>query len=263
MALIELLHRTPLWLLAIVLNAWLIGTALVGIRIARRHVIPRLGLKYDDAYYGAALVQSAMLLYGLIAALTAVGVWSKYSETSDVVSAEATAIAILWRDFGGYPEPERSALRDGLREYTDQVINRAWPELRAGRTPTEGVSLMDDLQLRLFAFEPATSGQAAIHGETLGAFNLLVEQRRLRLDAAQTDLPGVLWIVLLAGAMGCITLCLLFHVESAGFQEILLVGVAASLAMVLLVIFALDTPFTGDMGIGPDSYQLVYDQHMR
>ena len=42
----------------------------------------------------------------------------------------------------------------------------------------------------------------------------------------------------------------------------MLLGLAASLSMVLLVIFALDTPFTGDISIGPDSYQLIYDQHM-
>jgi hypothetical protein len=29
------------------------------------------------------------------------------------------------------------------------------------------------------------------------------------------------------------------------------------------VIFALDRPLTGDMGIGPDSYQLIYDHHMK
>jgi hypothetical protein len=41
------------------------------------------------------------------------------------------------------------------------------------------------------------------------------------------------------------------------------VGLSGSLAMVLVVIFSLDTPFTGDMGIGPDSYQLIDDPHMR
>ena len=34
-----------------------------------------------------------MLLYGLIAALTAVGVWLRYAQVSDIVSSQATAIA--------------------------------------------------------------------------------------------------------------------------------------------------------------------------
>jgi hypothetical protein len=100
---IDFLFSLPLWLLGIILNVWLMGTALVGIWIARRYVLPRLNLTYDDAYYAAALVQSAMLLYGLIAALTAVGAWQGYGQVADVVSSEATAITSLWRDLGSYP----------------------------------------------------------------------------------------------------------------------------------------------------------------
>jgi len=52
-------------------------------------------------------------------------------------------------------------------------------------------------------------------------------------------------------------------VERAVFQGALLVGLAGFLAMVLFVIIALDRPFQGDMGITAESYQLVYDHHMR
>jgi hypothetical protein len=53
-----------------------------------------------------------------------------------------------------------------------------------------------------------------------------------------------------------------FYVENGRFQACMLLGFAASLSMVLLVIFALDTPFTGEMSIGSEAYQLAYDQHM-
>ena len=121
---IDFLFVLPLWLLAVVLNLWLIGFALLSLWIARRWVLPRLRLSYDDAYYAAPLVQSAMLLYSLVAALTAVGVWTKYSEVAGVVSSEATAIASLWRDLGGYPQPVRDATRDVLRGYTELCIGR-------------------------------------------------------------------------------------------------------------------------------------------
>jgi hypothetical protein len=62
--------------------------------------------------------------------------------------------------------------------------------------------------------------------------------------------------------MGCLALCLLFHVENVWFQGILLVGLAEFLAMVLFVIIAVDRPFQGDTGIGADSYRLAYDHHM-
>jgi hypothetical protein len=263
MAMIEFLERLPLWLLAIVLNAWLMGVVLVGLWIFRRHILPRLGINFNNAYYVAPLMQASVLLYGLIAALTAVGAWTRYTNVSSIVSAEATAITTLWRDFGGYPEPLAGSMRDVLRGYTDQVINGAWPQLRRGEIPSEGVAWMDRIQGLLYAFEPATEGQKILHAETVRAFNHLVEQRRQRLDAAQGGLPSVLWFVLLGGATAGVTLGLFYYMENVRFQACMLLGFAASLSMVLLVIFALDTPFTGEISIGPDSYQLIYDQHMR
>ncbi|MGH7302024.1 MAG: hypothetical protein ACRELZ_01960 [Candidatus Rokuibacteriota bacterium] len=90
-----------------------------------------------------------------------------------------------------------------------------------------------------------------------------MQQRRQWLDSAQAALPSVLWWVLLPGPVACIVLCLFFHVANARFQAVLLLGLAGFLAMVLFVIIALDRPFSGDMGITADSYQLVIDHYMK
>jgi hypothetical protein len=52
-------------------------------------------------------------------------------------------------------------------------------------------------------------------------------------------------------------------VDNPRFQAILLLGLAGFLAMVLFVIIALDRPFRGDLGISAESYQLIYDHHMK
>ena len=262
MALIAFLEQLPLWLLGLVLVAWLMSTVLVALWIFRRQVLPRLQVDFNNAHYVAPLMQSSMLLYSMIAALTAVGAWTRYSEVSRIVSAEATAITTLWRDLGGYPGPLRDSMQEVLRGYTDQVINGAWPQLKRGEIPSKGVEWMDRLQGLLYVFEPMTEGQKVLHAETLRAFNALVEQRRQRPDAARAGLPGVFWFVLLGGAVAGITMASFFYVENARLQASMLLGLAASLSMALLVIFALDTPFTGDVSIGPESYQLIYDQHM-
>ena len=120
---------------------------------------------------------------------------------SDVVSAEATAIASLWRDLGGYPQPLRNESRDVLRGYSEQIVRDAWPQQRRGQIPNEGVEWMDRLQTLLYAYEPATESQKILHAESLRAFNQLVQQRRQRLDSVNAALPSVMWWVLLPGAM--------------------------------------------------------------
>jgi hypothetical protein len=122
---------------------------------------------------------------------------------------------------------------------------------------------MDRFLEQLLVFEPTSESQKLLHAETLSAYNRMHEARRQRLDAVNTGLPGVMWFVLLPGAMGCVLLSLLFPIEDARFQAILAAGLAGFVAMVLFVIISLDRPFQGAMAIPADSYQLVYDQLMK
>ena len=261
---IDFLYSLPLWALAVVLNAWLMGFALASLWAFRRWLLPRLRLSNDASlFFGAAVLQSAMVLYGLVAALTAVSVWTRHSEVSDTVSSEATAIASLWRELGGYPEREREALREVLRGYTNQIVQEAWPLQRQGRVPRMGVEWLDRFQAQLFAFEPASESKKILHAQTLNSYHRLIEARRQRLDAVTTGLAGVMWFVLLPGAMGCVLLSLFFPIEDARFQAIMVASLAGFVAMVLFVIISLDRPFQGALAISPDSYQLIYDQLMR
>jgi len=240
------------------------GVSLAGLWVVRRWVLPRLNVEGDSSlFFAAAVMQSVMVLYGLVAALTAVSVWTKHSQVSDTVSREASAIAGLWRDLGGYPPRERDGMRDVLRGYTNQIIHEAWPEQLQGRIPGAGVQWMDRFLAQLLVFEPASEGQKLVHAETLSAFNHMHEARRQRLDAVNSGLPGVLWVVLLPGAMGCLLLCVFFPIGDVRFHAVLLVGLAGFVAMVLFVIVSLDRPFQGAMAITADSYQLVYDQLMK
>lgn len=254
----------PLWALALAVNAWLMGVALAGLWAFRRWALPRLNFGNDvDLFYSAAVMQSAMMLYALVAALTAVSVWNRHSQASDIVSGEATTIARLWRDLSGYPQAERKALQDTLRSYTEQIINEAWPEQRQGRIPRAGVGHMNRLQAQLFGFEPAMESQKILHAEALSAYNSLIQARRLRLDAVEKGLPVVMWFVLLPGAMGCVFLVFFFRIRDARYQAILAASLSGFIAMVLFVIVALDHPFRGAMGIGSDSYQLIHQQLMQ
>ena len=260
---IDFLSELPLWALALVLNAWLMGFALVGLWFMHRWGLPWLGLRYEDAGFSSAAISSAMLLYGLIAALTAVGVWQKYAEVESTVSAEATAIAGLWRDLDGLPEPLSQQTHDLLRGYTEYVIQEAWPLQRIGQVPSGGVDWMDRLERPLLSYEPQTEGKKIVLAETLHAFNHLMEERRQRLDAVQTSLPRVFWWVLLPGAMVSIGLFLFFHIGNVRLHAILLVALAGFQALLLLVIIALARPFSGGMMIGPDSYVLIHEQLMK
>jgi hypothetical protein len=246
---------------AIVLLLCLYGV--LGLLITRRCVLPRLRTDVQDFEFSGAMLQAVMVFYGLAVALIAVSVWQSYSDGAKIISQEATALAVLYRDVSNYPKPIRPQLQKGLSDYVDQIIHHAWPLQERGQTPTQGVVLMNHFQDILGGFEPATEGQKILHAETLRAYNQVIQARRLRLDAVNTSLPMILWFIIIAGAFISLTSAFFFKVEDVRLQGIQVVLVAAFIGLVIFMILALDRPFRGDLGLRPGAYQLIYDQLMR
>jgi hypothetical protein len=132
-----------------------------------------------------------------------------------------------------------------------------------GQVPSAGIALMSRFQSTLDTFEPATEGQKLLHGETLRAYNLLIQARRARLDAVATGLPTVMWVVIVLGAFIALTSTFFFQVADARLHGILVVLLATFMGLVVFMILALDRPFRGDLGLGSGPYQLVYEQLMK
>jgi hypothetical protein len=234
-----------------------------GMWFVRRRVLPRLRIGIEDSEYSGAMVQAVLVFYGLAVALIGVSVWQTYSDVSRIVTGEATSLASLYRDVSGYPEPIRTRLQSSLRDYVQDVIQVAWPLQRVGKVPTNGVVLLNKFQDILIRFEPATEGQKALHGETLRAYNVMITARRLRLDAVDAGLPGVLWGVIIGGAFIILTSSFFFKVEDLRLQMIQGVLLASFMGMVIFMIFALDRPFRGDLALTAEPYELIYDQLMK
>ena len=259
----ESLFDIPLRISGPVIIAVLCAFAVAGLLIVRRRVLPRLRVQGADSEFTGAMLQSVMVFYGLAVALIAVTVFQTYSDTQKVVTGEATALNALYRDVTSYPEPIRTELQQGVRDYTRYVIDEAWPLQRQGKVPGGGFELMTRFQVTLTTFEPTTEGQKLLHGETLRAYNTTIQTRRLRLDAVGTGLPKVMWVVIVFGAFISLSSAFFFKVKDARLHILEVLLLAVFIGLVIFMILSLDRPFRGDLGIGADPYQLVFDQLMK
>jgi hypothetical protein len=259
----EFLFDVPLAISGPALTIALCLFAIGGLLFVRRRVLPRWRVRIEDSEFAGAMVQAVLVFYGLAVALIAVSVWQTYSDVSKIVSQEATALAALYRDVSGYPDPPRSRLQQELRDYVNDVIHQAWPLQRQGRVPRGGVELMNRFQATLVSCEPVTEGQKLLHAETLRAYNHMMLSRRMRLDAVDTGLPAVMWVVVAAGAIIGLSASFFFKIDEIRLHGVLVVLLASFIGLVIFMILALDRPFRGDLGIRADPYRLVYDQLMK
>ncbi len=238
--------------------------SVIGLLVVRRFLLPRLRIRIEDSEFSGTMVQSVMVFYGLAVALIAVGVSETYSDVASIVTQEASELGALYRDSSSYPEPTRAVLQKELRDYAQYVIHTAWPAQQRGEVALGGAEMLNRFQSTLTSFEPATTGQEALHGEALRAYNEMLEARSLRLDAVvNTGLPGVMWVVVLAGALIGLTATFLFMVEDVRLHAILVTLLAAFIGLVIFMTFAFDRPFRGELGLTPEPYQLVYDKLMQ
>ena len=258
----------PIWLYelspfgqALVIIAFVEFLSIAGLLLARRYVVPRFHYSegINDAVSGT--VQAIGVFYGITVGLIAIGVWNTNSAASDIVSREASAIAMLFRDVSGYPSPAREELRTGLRDYTVFIINEAWPAQRKGQNVERGRTLIDDFQLKLQSFSPSNPSQVALHTETLRAYNNLLDYRRLRIDAVNNSgLSETMWVVIWMGAAISIGVAYFYKIGDPKLHVVLVVLMAGFLAVVLFMITINDRPFYGSVGISSDPYKIILER---
>jgi hypothetical protein len=255
------LYELPQWLFCLIVIIGFETVALAG-QVATRKVVRRwLGDRdYNDVV--GQYLSAVGLLYGITLGLISVGAWENYGEVEGTVSQEAASVAALYRSADTYPEFKRTELTTLLREYTRQVIDVAWPEMRRGIVPLGGNSLITGFQRALAAFEPATEGQKAVHAETLRQFSNMVECRRLRLDSVTQQLPEILWVVVFAGSLLSLLLTWLLIIENRLLHDLLTAMLALLLGLLIFLLATLDLPFQGHHSLAPDSFELVYQQLM-
>ena len=247
---------------ALIMVAFIEFAALIGLVLVRHHLIPRLHYHegVNDAVSGT--VQAIGVFYGITVGLIAVGVWNTNSNASELVSKEATSIGALYRDVSGYPSPLREELRAKLREYTVFVIEQAWPaqKIGQGQMVNTGTLILDEFQHKLHSFQPGNISQSTLHGETLRAYNTLIEYRRLRIDAVGGGLSNVMWAVIWVGAAISIGIAYFFNIPDIKLHAILVALMGGFLAMVLFMIIINDKPFYGFVSISSDPYKLILER---
>ena len=205
---------------------------------------------------------SFAVLYGILLALLAVGAYTNYASMDDLVSKEASCVASLYRDASAFPEPMRATLQRDLKAYVRQTVDIGWPAQRQGVVPQVGSQVVTTLFNDLTTFNPPDKRSEIIFAETFRQFNNLVEFRRARLAGVTTGLPAIMWWVVGVGAV--LNLILIWMMDMEVHVHVMLTTVLSLLlASVIFLVIAMDHPFRGEVSVGPEAFERVYQTLMQ
>jgi len=246
------LYEIPTFALGLLIVSVFIVLSVAGLWLTRPWVRQHASTYNDLANDYIAFVG---VFYALLVGLIAVATWENYTGVEAIVSAEAAAVSDLHYDAAGYPPAVTDELRETLRWYVKGVIAEEWPEQRHGIEPTRHAS--GRLSQTILHFEPTTMGQQVVHAECMRQVNEILTYRRLRLQAVDAGLPGLMWLVLLVGAAIAIGMTFFFWAESFRVHVLLTMALSAIIGLVIFVVFSLDRPLVGRMSVGPDNFEEV------
>jgi Protein of unknown function (DUF4239) len=248
------LSALPIW--ALVLVVIVIPTACaVGCQIlVRRWVgVDRLVLNNEVAGFIFAIIG---VVYAVLLAFVVIAVWEKFSEGQTSVARESAAAAALFRYADGR-EAEAARLHEDLVAYIKLTIEGDWPAMASASEDAKTTEALDQLYRAAMALNSTGARSTADMSEVFTQIDNLTLARRVRLHLSTGLVPEIIWITLFAGAGLTVCFALFFGSPNPLAHLAMTAILSVVLAAGLVVIIALDHPFSGPVHIVPEAIERV------
>ncbi|GGO99674.1 bestrophin-like domain [Wenjunlia tyrosinilytica] len=253
----ELIYSAPYPLTGPVFVAAFVLFSALGVFLFRPLGARMLGQESTWREMVTLALQICVTFFALLLALAAITTVGNYADARNKVSAEASAIAVLYRGVSEFPQPTRGELQKEIASYTRYVVYTSWPEQRRGKTPTGAIKIVSSMQQTLFSFRPGTAAEGILLSSTVSAFQVFIDARRERISATGESIPGLLSAVLTIGVLITIALTWFLPVRTRAAHWLIAGVVAVPASLILFTIAALSHPFRGSAGISPSPYLVL------
>lgn len=231
--------------------------ALAGLHFVRKKY-PAEVLKENHEV--AAIIFNAFgLLYGVVVAFVVFVTWSGYDEATKNLQMEANETIDIFHSAKAFPEPVRTTIQQGLKDYATSVHDDELKRMSVGEISLHSRSTLRNL-INLFNNMDQTSApNRELYAETLRCLNSLAEYRRLRVFAGNNTIPSAIWLVLLTGGLITVSYTYFLGVKNVRAQYLMTAALTVTITLILVLIYILDHPFTGASGVSVEPLTQAMD----
>lgn len=249
----ELLLQLPTILLGFLLIVGSVILSVAALAVVRPYVRRNLREYHNDV--AGFLFAVIGVVYGVLAAFVVFAVWQQYTTVDTAASNESATLVALYQEAQPLPPSIRDAIQGALRDYTSVVVNREWHDMAHGRTSAPVREKFDRVYAVYGRVDPRTPRERALYSQSLILLDQLAVQRAFRVHASRSTLPGAFWFVLIVGAILTLGFSMLFYMEHPIVQGIMTGSLAALIAAMLFLVFAINHPFAGAFKVAPQDFQ--------
>jgi len=239
------------WLLLVIVVIGAVLTAVGSVWLASR-VISRDTRPEHNSILSPFLTVVG-LVYGALLGFTVVVGWQEFLSAEVNVSNEASALTTLYRQTVAMPQPERSQLREQLRNYAGALQGPKWGKEGFGSISDTGRAALTEMYRIVGRPQQSNVASSPINQEFLSELTVLASDRSTRILDAKPRVPALLWCSLIFGGAVLIVLTSFLRLASNRGHMILVSAVTILLALLLYLVFTLDHPF-GPIGVTPQPF---------
>ena len=235
--------------------------AVAGLTLVQRLVPLRLRKEHNDV---AGFIYAVLgVIYAVLIALVVIAVWEDFAAARDTVERESSELDDVFRLAHSLPEPEGRQLQELARSYARVVVDEEWALMAQARTSPRAWELLDEMTLHFENVEVRTKAEQVRYAEALARMDELADARNARLVEAGEGIPTVVWGVLAVGGILVVGFAYLFGLENTLVHNLMVGALALLISSVLFTIGVLEYPFSGDVRVSPEAFELVLERFER
>jgi Na+/proline symporter len=250
------LTSRPVWVLVLLL-CFCTAVAMAGPLLIRRRVrLEKLRTNNEVAGFKFATIG---VLYAVLLAFVVIIAWERFHDAERALATESGAAATIYRLAAGLNMPAAAAVREHITAHLQSVLEDDWPAMANGHSSAATTRTLNGLYEILVNYRPTDLHDSNLHRDLLSEADKLTEARRERLVMAEGSVPGAIWFVLFLGAVLTIAFTLFFGTENVVTQSLMTGVLAALIFSALLVVIAIDRPFSGAVVVSQESVRAVLE----
>ena len=247
-----LLLNYPAFVLALVSVGGSIAIVLIATWLVRKK-FPE-GVHTANNEVAGFIFSAVALIYGVLLAFVVVVVWQSYDHAHTIVEQKANAIIDTYRFSWELPPPFDAELRGSIEAYTTSLVQDDWPAMKTANGSLASEEKLEAIWNVHRTLNTAQNTPNASPENLFATLSNIENQRRLRLNENNIELPGTLWVLLLIGALLTMSFTLFFRSPNARAHYLMVALMSGIIAFVLFLIMELDDPFIGEITITPEPF---------
>lgn len=195
------------------------------------------------------------VIYAVLLAFVVIVEWDIFREAESRVSVEVDAMASIFRDVTVFSDVEkRSVIQYDLMTYATMVIDEEWALMAKQQSSEKALDQVHRIFRHVADLHPKDDYEKLWYQELIVKVNKFSDARNQRVLCSMKAIPHFIWSVMILGGVITIGFSFLFGTVNTTSHVLMVFALSCIITLVLLLIYALDYPFSGIITVAPDAF---------